>query len=124
MTSLLEETIRLLKGWRDESSPVAVVFSDGPEGSPRTFAVTLLGALVLRAGLRVEVTKGDGCLLALDISGATFEYVEPTDLALGLSPADRDEARSLTSGSLAVSWTDGKLCVFSVLKGRDKPAVE
>jgi hypothetical protein len=115
MDSSPDEAMRLLHKWKKDSAIVSVAFSDGTEDRGPTFALTFLGAVSAAAGSALEIARDSLCSLTLDISLASFKYLEPEDRALPLSDADRSIATRLISATFSIMWPDGKLCTISAL---------
>ncbi len=115
MTSSLDEAMRLLHKWKNESAPLVVGASRGSPVRPNTFAFSFLGTVREISGSSLKFAGDKGSLFVADLGRAAFEYVEPADRELDLSNREREEAIGVTSGTLSAHWPDGYSCFFCKL---------
>jgi len=116
MTSSLDEALRLLNKWKAESTLLMVGASGPSPDTPRTFSFSFAGTVTEVSDRRLEIRGESVCSFRAGISGAGFEYSEPSDRRLDLSVRERDEADRVVSAALAVLWPDGYSCLLTVLR--------
>jgi hypothetical protein len=115
MNSSLDDAILLLNKWRAESTPIFVTFCEGPPESPRNFALSFFGSVTNVDGLWIDVSNGGGCL-RLEVSGGSFEYIQPSEQRLSLDVVERENAEKATEGCLFICWDNGRACLLCELR--------